>query len=182
MNLYIMRHGTTIWNEKKIIQGRSNNRLSKNGIIATEEVSKEKINTKFDVIYVSPLMRTMQTANIMNKYHNVKIIKDERLIEIEQGIFTGRLKSSLSTEELILKNQKSSDCGMESYDKVYNRVKDFLADIKENCKYQNVLIIAHNIIATFLDYIILNHKVDYTKRENLCNFDNNEIRLRVIAN
>ena len=31
MNLYIMRHGTTTWNEKGITQGRSNNKLSKKG-------------------------------------------------------------------------------------------------------------------------------------------------------
>lgn len=46
-------------------------------------------DTKFDIIFCSPLMRTIQTANIINKFHNVKIVKDERLIEIDQGIFTG---------------------------------------------------------------------------------------------
>ena len=32
MNLFVMRHGTTVWNEKGITQGRTNNRLSKSGI------------------------------------------------------------------------------------------------------------------------------------------------------
>ena len=41
----------------------------------------------------------MQSANIMNKYHQLKIIKDERIIEIDKGIFTGRKKASLTEEE-----------------------------------------------------------------------------------
>ncbi|MGN1208302.1 MAG: histidine phosphatase family protein, partial [Christensenellales bacterium] len=88
MNLFVMRHGTTIWNEKGITQGRSQNRLSKTGIELAKERAKEYANTKFDVIVCSPLMRTVQTANIMNKFHNVKILKDERLLEIDQGYFT----------------------------------------------------------------------------------------------
>ena len=96
MNLYVMRHGTTVWNEKGITQGRSNNRLSKNGIELTELVSKKFKDIKFDVIISSPLMRTIQTANIMNKYHNVKVFKDDELLEIDQGIFTGHYKNSLT--------------------------------------------------------------------------------------
>ena len=92
MKIYVMRHGKTNWNENGTIQGRSNNRLSNNGKAVVEEVALKQKDTKFDIIFCSPLMRTMQTANIMNQYHNVKILKDERLIEIEQGIFTRRKK------------------------------------------------------------------------------------------
>ena len=78
MNIYVMRHGTTVWNEKGITQGLTNNRLSKNGVALTEKVSLEYKNIKFEAIYCSPLTRTVQTANIMNKYHNLKIIKDTK--------------------------------------------------------------------------------------------------------
>ena len=90
MNIYLMRHGTTVWNEKGITQGRVNNRLSQSGKAIAEQRALELQNVEFDVIFASPLMRTMQTANIINKYHNVKVVKDERLIEIHQGIFTGK--------------------------------------------------------------------------------------------
>ena len=68
MNIFVMRHGTTVWNEKGITQGRSNNRLSSNGIEMVEQVAKEFKNVNFDVIFCSPLMRTVQTAKIMNKF------------------------------------------------------------------------------------------------------------------
>ena len=125
-----MRHGLTVWNEKGITQGRSNNRLSKNGIELTKQTALNLKNIKFDVIFCSPLFRTVQTANIINKYHNCKVIKNEKLIEIDQGIFTGRKYITLTEQEKQLKNSKSKQCGMESYNEVFNRISDFVFFIK----------------------------------------------------
>lgn len=176
MNIYVMRHGTTVWNEKGITQGRTNNRLSKSGIELTEKRAKEHENLDIDAIYCSPLMRTVQTANIMNKFHNVKIIKDFRLIEIDQGIFTGKGKEDLSDEERILKNNRAESTKMESYQSVYARCKEFLVDIKSNCKYQNILIITHNCNASLLSDILLDIDIDYNNPKHLRNFDNAEIK------
>ena len=163
MNLYVMRHGTTIWNEKKITQGRSNNRLSKSGIELVKQRSIEYKDVKFDLIISSPLFRTIQTANIMNKYHNVKIIKDERIIEIDQGIFTGRAHSSLSDEEKLLKEKRSKECGMESIEEVYLRAKKFLDYIKREYKDKTILVVTHDVVCCALISI---EKNDYDYFEN----------------
>ena len=130
MDIYVMRHGKTIWNEKGITQGRSNNHLSKSGVEKTKQVAKEYANVKFDLIICSPLFRTVQTANLMNVYHNVKIIKDASIIEVDQGIFAGRHKDSLTPEEKILKYRKDKSCGMESYQEVLDRSKVFIESLK----------------------------------------------------
>lgn len=176
MNIFVMRHGTTVWNEKGITQGRTNNKLSKAGIEITNKRANEYKNVKFDVIYCSPLMRTIQTANIMNVYHRVKIIKDPRLIEIDQGIFTGRSKDDISEEERILKNNRAQSCGMESYKSVYDRCKDFISYIKNNSSYQNILIVTHNCNATLLENVLLEVEVDYKNDKHLRNFSNAEIK------
>ena len=175
--LYIMRHGTTIWNEKHIIQGHSNNRLSKKGIELVKQSAETFKNTKIDIIYTSPLMRTVQTANIMNKFHNVKIIKDGRLIEIDEGCFTGKVKSELTSQELFVQNRKLSGYGIESWQSVHNRMKQFVDDITKNCKNKNILIVTHDLPATCLENILLNKKVDYSQDVVYSkNFDNAEIR------
>ena len=46
MEILVMRHGTTVWNEKKITQGRTNNRLSKAGKEIASERAKEFKNEK----------------------------------------------------------------------------------------------------------------------------------------
>lgn len=176
MNIYVMRHGTTVWNEKGITQGRTNNRLSKRGIALTKEVAEKYKDVEFDVIYCSPLMRTVQTANIMNKFHNVKVLKDERIIEIDQGIFTGRSKYSLTEKEKNLKFYRDISCNMESYQSAYNRAKDFLIYIKNNCMFNNVLIITHNCNATFLENLLLDVKVNFNNDNHLRNFKNAEIK------
>lgn len=171
-----MRHGTTVWNERGITQGRTNNRLSKNGVLLTEKVSKRYKDCKFDIIFCSPLMRTMQTANIMNRHHNVKIIKDNNLIEIDQGIFTGRNKEDLSKDEKRLKALRDESTGMETYASALDRARAFLSALRKNTKYKNVLVITHNVIASFLDDILNNVKVDFKNPDHLGHFKNAEIK------
>ncbi len=176
MNLYIMRHGTTVWNEKNIIQGRSQNKLSKSGKELVKKVAEKNKEIKIDVIFCSPLMRTMQTANLFNKLHNVKIIKDERLIEIDQGIFAKRPFSTLNEEEKIQQRTKVKSCKMESYDEVFERTADFLNFLKHECNYKNVLVVTHSIVASMLDNLIKSIPIDFTNKKQIDNFDNAEIR------
>ena len=174
MRIYIMRHGTTVWNEKEITQGRSQNRLSIAGKSLAEEVSLKNKNTKFDIIISSPLMRTMQTSNIMNKYHKVKILKDERLTELDKGIFTGRKKESLTKEELELKKTLHPSTKIESKDQVYARVKSFVDHLKEIKNYDNILVVTHAIVANLMCDILNNQEIQLNHYRS--NFKNCEIR------
>lgn len=175
MNIYIMRHGTTVWNEKGITQGHSNNRLSQSGKIKTEQVAEENKNLKIDVIFCSPLMRTVQTANIMNKFHDAKIIKDPLLIEINQGIFTGRHKDSYSEKENEQRFKRDAACGMESYQSVVKRSKNFVENIKKT-SFDNVLIITHNVNASLLEKILLNQTIDFSNPTHTRCFKNAEFK------
>lgn len=170
-----MRHGETVWNRNGITQGRRNNRLSKEGIVVTENVAKQVKDIPFDVIFTSPLMRTVQTANIVNKYHKVKVIKDDDLNELEQGIFTGRKKNSLSEQEQLIKNARLKSAGIESYEECFERVKNFVHRIK-NSKFQNVLIVTHDRCATFIQNIVSGKETDFSDLKNKRDFKNSEIR------
>ena len=180
MNLYVMRHGTTIWNEKGITQGRTNNRLSKSGIELTQKVALEYKDVQFDIIICSPLMRTIQTANIINQYHKVKIIKDQNIIEIDQGIFTGKSKDEITEEQRIQKKLRSKQTKMETYEQCFKRTKHFVQTLKTNYNYENILIVTHNCTATFIEDIILNKKIDFENDVFLRNFKNAEIKKFII--
>ena len=159
MKIIIMRHGKTVWNEKGITQGRSNNRLSKAGIEIAKSVASKLKNEKIDVIFASPLMRTMQTANLVNNYHNVKIIKNQNLIEIDQGIFTGKSKFDLSSQLQQIKNARSSEYGMESYISVQKRAEEFLSFLSKQ-DYSCILVVTHNLVATTLSLLLQNQQVN----------------------
>ena len=176
MNLYVMRHGTTVWNERGITQGHSQNRLSSAGKNLVEKIAEKYKKQKFDLIVVSPLFRTVQTANIMNQYHSVKIIKDDLLLEIEQGIFTGRNNKSLTEEERLLKKQRSKKAKMESFEECFERVKCFMENLKSKYNCQNLLIITHNCVATFIENIVLNKKINFEDKKFVVNFENAELK------
>ena len=176
MDIYIMRHGKTFWNEQGRIQGQSRNRLSHNGRILVEQVSNECRGVDFDIIFSSPLMRTMQTSNIMNKYHNVKIVKEPRLIEVSQGDFTGRFKSGLTEEEKILKAVRSKTRGMEGLDSLILRTKNFYDEIKSS-GYNKILIVTHNYNSSILEKLILNQSLVDVGEESIRNFKNAELKI-----
>ncbi|MBQ4542334.1 MAG: histidine phosphatase family protein [Clostridia bacterium] len=178
MEILVMRHGTTVWNEKKITQGRTNNRLSVAGKEIAMERAKEFKNEKIDLIFASPLMRTMQTANIMNQFHNVKIVKDERIIEIDQGIFAGRKKSTLTPEEIELKRAQAEGTKMEKFSAVFKRCTEFIEFLKKEHSDKRVLIVTHNIVASFIELAIKNgyeYKEEY--RDKPCIFKNAELKI-----
>ena len=176
MIIYVMRHGETVWNAKKITQGISQNRLSKNGKKQAEMTANKVKDIKFDYIVCSPLMRTVQTANIMKKHNNAKIIKNDKIIECDQGVFTGRSKLSFSKEEIELKNSRSKNCGMESIEKIVSRVRLFLDEIKKDYADKIVLVVTHNVIASAIESIAKFGDFDDNVFRNKVNFDNAQIK------
>lgn len=175
-----MRHGRTVWNEKHICQGRSQNRLSKTGKLQTEEQAEKFKNVKIDLIFTSPLMRTMQTTNIINKFHNAKVIRDARIIEVDQGIFTGKSKDKLTDEEKFEINKSKENNKMETYEEIYNRTLDFLNDLRKNYKDKKILVVTHGMIASYIEKIGKRDGLNKNELKNYSNFLNAEIKKIII--
>lgn len=125
-------------------------------------------------------MRTIQTSNIINKYHNVKIIKDEAITEMDQGIFTARKYKILTELEKKQRHERSKITKMESFEHGYNRALCFVNKIKNEYKNKDILVVTHNNIASFIELIALNKKVDFNNREQMSNFKNAELKHFVI--
>lgn len=176
MKIFVMRHGETVWNANGITQGRSNNRLSKNGKIQAEMTAEKLKTTKIDLIICSPLMRTVQTANIMNKFHGVKIVKNEKINEVDQGIFTGRHFKSLSDEEKELKKKRLKSCGMESVEEVTKRARKFIEELKQNYFEKSVLVVTHNLVACAIESISKYGDFNDSYFRNKVNFANAELK------
>ena len=148
MVIFVMRHGRTVWNEKGIVQGFSMNRLSKSGKQMIEDASRNFENEKIDLIFVSPLMRTVQTANILNKRLHAKIVKDSRLTELGKGVLEGRLKSTITKEERAIYFADKKKYGLETVKSLFDRVNDFLNQLKRECSTKRVLVVTHGAVAS----------------------------------
>lgn len=101
MVLIILRHGESEWNKENKFTGWENPSISLKGIVEAENVGKLLSEIKFDSVYTSDLVRTIETANIilnLNKSKNYFIRYEHALKERDYGDLTGKNKKEL--EEL----------------------------------------------------------------------------------
>ena len=89
MKLYMIRHGQTEWNKEKRLQGRADIPLNAYGIQLAEETRDGLLGVRFDIAFTSPLKRAKKTAQILLEGQEVKLIEDERIIEIGFGSYEG---------------------------------------------------------------------------------------------
>lgn len=94
MELYIIRHGETVWNAKGLLQGKQDIELNQNGIEAAVNFGKQVSGLCFDRIYCSPLKRAVKTAELIrgelsgvinSTVDSVPIVREERLRELSFG-------------------------------------------------------------------------------------------------
>jgi len=156
VNLYVVRHGQTIWNSQNKVCGNTDVELTDKGKIQAETlaeyISDQKI--ELDIIFTSPLKRAMKTAEIIGQRNGIEVISDQRLIEQNYGIFEGVDRKN----DDFLKNKRNFAYrypGGESMMQVACRIYRFLDEIKIKYQGKNVLIVSHGgvcrIINTYFD-------------------------------
>ena len=89
MKLYIMRHGETVWNSLRKLQGTADIPLNENGIRLAEITGKALAEVPFDFAVSSPLSRAVETARLVLKGREIPIYTDERIRKIDFGEMEG---------------------------------------------------------------------------------------------
>lgn len=152
MNLYVIRHGKTDWNIESKIQGRTNISLNEKGINQAEEVRKKLEEKDIDLIIASPLDRTKQTAEIINKNMKVPIKYHNNLMERDFGVYEGKDAKKLEIWESLLKYYDNVE--VEDGEKIqdfFGRVFECMKDIEKENKDKNVLLVTHGGVARAID-------------------------------
>ena len=143
MILYVVRHGQTEWNVQKRVMGRVDAPLTEVGLEQAQEVSDKLKNIQIDLIICSPLKRAKQTAEIINKNRNVPIIYDDRIIERYFGMIEGVLIDSISFNDYWDYYKNLDDNDIETMHEMFDRIYNFLDDIKEKYKDKKILLVTH---------------------------------------
>jgi len=139
MQLTLLRHAESEYNQKRLLQGRIDCNLSQKGIKETINKARDFDSSKYDVCFCSPLKRTVRTAEIL--VPNLEIIKDERIIERSLGDWEDTPVSDEKT--FLLNNINSTPPNGESTDEITTRINDFIDFLKKNYSNKRVLIIIH---------------------------------------
>ncbi|WP_101697246.1 histidine phosphatase family protein [Clostridium minihomine] len=85
----LIRHCEAEGNVKRIFQGHTDAEVSENGLRQLDLLSLRLRNTKIDVLYSSPLKRAYITAQAVNRYHNLPILQEKDLMELDGGEWEG---------------------------------------------------------------------------------------------
>lgn len=165
MEIYIIRHGETFWNEQGRLQGNTDIELNEKGREAAGTRGRQLEDIYFDVIYSSPLIRAYETACLIRGHRNIPIIRDNRLKEMSFGTYEGRDAKKLwdnqddpfhyffNRPELFHAAPEG-----EEFNDVCLRAKSFLKEVLEPQEhhYKRVMITGHGAVNKALMQYIKN--------------------------
>jgi len=147
--LIIVRHGETKWNKEKRAMGQTDIPLSREGIKQAEKVALRLKNKKIDLIVTSKLIRAIKTAEIINKYHNLKIEKYKDFNERVFGTFEGMLRKEIYKKYPKFYDKKEEDYYHMKFPKGENlaelekRAIKKLKEVLKKNKGKTILLVTH---------------------------------------
>ena len=170
MEIYIVRHGETIWNADKRLQGSCDIELNEYGRELAGETGRNLEDVHFDMIYSSPLLRAYETANLIRGHRNIKIKMDERLRELNFGINEGEDFSKLLADEsdpfhYFFKEPDKyvAPKDGETLEHICERAKDFMQNVIEPQADDNlsrIMIVGHGALNKAIMCHVKKHGID----------------------
>lgn len=153
MNLYVVRHGQTIWNLEGRVQGVSDIPLTDAGIKEAMKLQKLVESLNIDVVISSPLKRALDTAKVIVNY-KIPINTDDRIKERSWGMNEGAKIDEVDNIDCwnVMLNTKVQS--IESIQDFMYRVSNFLEDIKVRYKDKNVLVVTHSAVSRVIHYLL----------------------------
>jgi len=149
--IFIVRHGETDGNQKKIYRGHWDLPLNKNGRAQVKKAGEALKPVHLDAIYTSPLKRAVETAEAVAAHQEVEPEEDESLIDIDYGEWT-RLPDAEVAEKFpdqYRQWRKSPETvlfpGGEGLPSVRARVEPALKTLAEEHPGQTIALASHRV-------------------------------------
>ena len=168
MELYLIRHGQTVWNVEGRLQGAIDTELNENGREKARELGEKLKDIDFDVIFSSPLSRAYNTAVLVRGEKNTEIIKDDRLREISFGVADGSEYKSWTANGspynafFVDPAHYVPPEGGETFLEVCARTREFVVEkiepLYQSCK--RVMIVAHGALNSGLSCYLEGRSVE----------------------
>lgn len=107
-SIYIVRHGETDWNAKRLLQGHTDIPLNKTGEFQARDLIKNLRGIKFAMIFSSDLLRAKRTAEIIALEKKIAVRTTKALRERKFGKFEGKSWENKEFQALFAKYLKLS--------------------------------------------------------------------------
>jgi len=99
LQVYLVRHGETVWNAERRIQGQSDSPLTEKGEQQAHQVGERVKHLGITHVIASDLGRTQRTAEIIADACGCTVTLEPRLRELNMGVLEKRPLDGLTEEE-----------------------------------------------------------------------------------
>lgn len=165
-NIYLVRHGETELNRKKLYYGWTDVPLTLNGEAQCQLIKENLNKVSFDVIITSPLIRVIHSSEIITGLNKDQFKIYPELKELNFGKWENlhytEIKKIYNEEWLQWAKDWQDFCipEGESFNTFYNRVNLCFDKILEKYSGKTILIVGHQGVLKIIATLILNLKVE----------------------
>lgn len=159
--IYLVRHGTTEWNQEEIFRGRVDIKLNEVGRAEAQALANYFRPIALQAIYSSPLSRAQETAQAVAQGRNLEIIPEIAFTDIDFGEWHGLpLKEVREKYGAIYRAWREKPHTVtfpqgENLEQVRQRAWQGLQKIVQNNAKQTVLIVSHRVVTKVLICAVL---------------------------
>lgn len=158
--LYLVRHGETVDNANKIMQGQMQGELNDAGRRQACELRDRLRDIAFDAVVASDLRRSVDTSRIVAEPHGLPVDTTPLLRERDWGSFTGRYIPDLQGEPW--------PDDIESLEALLKRAGEFLDFIRTRYAGLTVLAVGHGIVNKAIQAVHYGKQMPEVQRMTNC--------------
>lgn len=158
--LYLVRHAEAEGNVREFFQGTMNTALTEKGLRQTECLAERFKDIALDAVYTSPFRRAVQTAEAVNRYHGLPLIRNPQLREIAGGRFEGMkwadIPQKFPAEYARWTKKMQTFCAPDGdrMTAVYARMRKVMTKIARDAAGKTAAVISHGCaLRNFLAYV-----------------------------
>jgi len=179
-HLYFVRHGQTEWNAIARMQGQWNSNLNERGR-GHADVNGQLLKTLgIEALFVSPLDRTKQTAEIINQYLKLEPTFDDRIMEWDCGDWSGemyadiRVKWQTQWQALEADRFNYRAPNGENYPDMFERSSPFVEELLTT-EHNSIAVVSHGMIGK----VMVAYLMGYEPSQTLAIHQDNDLVFRV---
>lgn len=162
---YLVRHGETELNVKRIMQGHRDSSLTEIGISQAKDLGRKLKFIHFDAVFSSDLLRARRTAEIITAEKNLTVSTTKLLRERSFGKYEGwefqkyfdRFEKDLKKYKIMTEKElfcHKLDQDIESDEEVVGRFLTFIREVALGYLGKRVLLVSHGgLIRTCLIHL-----------------------------
>ena len=152
--LYIVRHGTTDWNQSGRIQGHMDIPLNEAGRAQARLASGRLAPLGATALYSSDLLRAYETAQIIGQGIGLRVVQKPGLREINFGVWQGLSSPQIRERDPEVYAARSANpydvapAGAETWRQFYDRAVQAIQEILAMTEAQRLIVVTHGGVCT----------------------------------